>query len=90
MQSKRVMVSGLVKKKWAVKTLFKMESGKEAGVDGISVESVKKGSDCVDDWLIRIFDVWIMVRYLRTGRKYVQYHGIKAIRTKVRVQITEV
>ena len=56
-QSERVRESGLVEREEVVKALRKMKCGKAAGLDGIAVEFIKKGGDCVVDWLVRIFNV---------------------------------
>lgn len=36
-----------------------MKFGKVGGLDGISVEFIKKGGDCVVEWLVKIFKVYM-------------------------------
>ncbi|XP_071512677.1 uncharacterized protein [Panulirus ornatus] len=56
-QSERVRENDLVNREEVVKALRKMKAGKAAGLDSIAVEFIKKGGDCIVDWLVRLFNV---------------------------------
>lgn len=50
-----------------------IKESKAAGVISIALDFLKKGGDCVGDWLIRIFIVyiWIMVMCMRISRMHI-------------------
>lgn len=57
MQSERVVERGLMKREEVVKALHRIKCDKAVGMDGIAVEFLKLGDDCVVDWLVRIFNI---------------------------------
>lgn len=52
----RVVENVMIKREDAVKALHMTKSGKALEVDGTAVQFFMKGSDCVVEWLFRLFN----------------------------------